>query len=98
MLIFELLWLQDRFDINLQEDHVRRCCDLILRHRTKDYRFRLHQRFTEALKTKSVEVVRRKPLANMSVEDWNMLIDIWTSPKWQVSKYIFIFSHPLIIR
>ena len=84
-LVFMLF--QAHFDIDLNFDHVRRCCEMLLRHRSRESRYRLHERFKAQLKDcGNVEEVRRKPPINIEEDDWNMLINMWTNPKWEVRK------------
>ncbi|KAM3320168.1 hypothetical protein P3S67_007368 [Capsicum chacoense] len=73
-----LIRCQERLDINLDEHYVKDSCEDILKNRTRQWRYKLKQKFESA---RSMEEARKMEVEQMTSKNWNKLCDIWNDPE-----------------
>ncbi|KAM7511313.1 hypothetical protein LguiB_010188 [Lonicera macranthoides] len=69
-----------RFQINLDEDHVRNFCDNLLMTGSRNEQYRLHKRFE---KYSSTEEARQHAPPSLSQDNWNLLCAKFKDPHYQ---------------
>ncbi|KAM7481435.1 hypothetical protein LguiB_006018 [Lonicera macranthoides] len=69
-----------KFEIRLDDPYVRANVESLLQHRSKDARYRYHQRF---LKHPTIEEAKRDPPEDLTQENWEALCDFYANPQYQ---------------
>ena len=92
-----LILLQDKFEINLEDDKVRAALYLTGRKRYGSWRNRCHKHY---IKKGGGDEARANPPPEFNGErrvDWEWLCNLFQSPEWLVSNELSVFTYNIII-
>ncbi|KAM3398437.1 hypothetical protein P3S68_001952 [Capsicum galapagoense] len=73
-----LVRCHERFDINLDEHHVKDSWEDILKNRSRQWRYKLKQKFESV---RFVEEACKMEVEQLTFENWNKLCDMWNDPE-----------------
>ncbi|XP_016573125.1 uncharacterized protein LOC107870934 [Capsicum annuum] len=73
-----LIRCHERFNINLDEHYVKDSCKDILKNRSRQWRYKLKQKFESA---RSLEEARKMEVEQLTSDNWNKLCDMWSDPE-----------------